>query len=353
MPGLVEARSPLEIQYVVSLSHSLLATASLVCAAPRFEGLADRLWAVRNQVPVDLLSELCLLITFPGSYQRFTSELIGRLPAGATGMDYPRFRAHLDAMPAIHYQFLALRALARGADDPPAPSQLADLPAQPEAWSAYLQRIESKVAPEIVAGLLADAEQLKQRTITALDRFWHEVYQAEFEATRPLMERSVLYHRAQPQSSAFEDIFLAVTGRLVPNGVGELLPAMTGILFVPSYYVGPYVAYAHAGQEMVLFYNCRSTPAGPWVSDGTSLYPPLKALADETRLQIVALLQGGEMYAQEIVDRLQISQPAVSRHLNLMAAAGILRVRPDGNAKYYSVNGELLLWLADRLRARV
>ena len=89
------------------------------------------------------------------------------------------------------------------------------------------------------------------------------------------------------------------------------------------------------------------------MTDGASLYPPLKALADETRLQILALLQGRELYAQEIVDQLDISQPAVSRHLNLMAAAGVLTIRREGNAKYYSVNAETLARVADALRALV
>lgn len=353
MPGLVEGPSPLEYRYEVSLPHSLLATASLLCAAPRFEGLADRLWAVRNQVSTDLLSELCLIITFPGSYQRFTSQIMGHLPSDATGMDYPQFLAYLQAIPDIHYQFIALRALARGADNPLPPSRMIELLAEPGEWAAYLRRIESDVEPEVVASLVSDGERLKQRLITVLDRFWHEVYEPEFRATRPLMERSVLYHHAQPYSPAFEDTFLAVTGRLVPERIRALLPAATRVVFVPSCYLGPYVAYANTDQEMILFYNCRSTPTGPEGVPGTSLYPPLKALADETRLQILALLQGREMYAQEIVDHLQISQPAVSRHLNLMVAAGLLRVRPDGNAKYYSVDREILIRLADGLRALV
>ena len=351
MPGLAEGPAPLEITFSVSLPHSLLATAGLVCAAPQFEGLADRLWAVRNHIAADLLSELCLLVTFPGSHQRFTSELIGRLPSGASRMDYADFHTHLEAMAGIHYQFIALRALARGVEEPQPASQLIDLLDRPKDWAAYLLRIDSQVPPEIVGPLVKDGEQLKRRVIKTLDRFWHESYRAEFEATRPLMERSVAYQQAQVRTHAFEDTFLAITGRLVPARVAELLPAMAKVTFIPSCYLGPYVAYADMGQELALFYNCRSTPAGPGVSDSTALYPPLKALADETRLQILILLQGREMYAQEIVEQMGISQPAVSRHLNLMAAAGILKVRPDGNAKYYSVDVERLTRLADGLRA--
>jgi len=76
----------------------------------------------------------------------------------------------------------------------------------------------------------------------------------------------------------------------------------------------------------------------------------LKALADETRLQIVEMLRGQEMYAQQIVGRLGISQAAVSRHLRLMASAGVLRVRREGGAKFYTVNGDTMTYLAEALR---
>jgi DNA-binding transcriptional ArsR family regulator len=110
------------------------------------------------------------------------------------------------------------------------------------------------------------------------------------------------------------------------------------------------VAYTHNVERLVLYYNCRTTPIGADAGEGPSLYPPLKALADETRLQILALLHGRELYAQEIVEQLDISQPAVSRHLNLMAAAGVLKIRREGNAKYYSIDTEALAAVADALR---
>jgi hypothetical protein len=116
MPNLIRGLAPLSFDFVVSLPHSLLAAASLVCAAPGYEGLSDQLWHLRSRVAPDLLAELCFLITFPGGYQRFTSELMGHLPPDAPEMDFVRFRSHLAEIPEIHYQMIALRALARAAD---------------------------------------------------------------------------------------------------------------------------------------------------------------------------------------------------------------------------------------------
>ncbi len=353
MPDLLEGPSPLQVHYRLSLPHSLLGTMGLMCSAPHFEGLGEWLREARAQLATDLCEELCLLITFPGGYQRFTAELLASLPPGGTSMDFGQFLAHLQGLSAVQYQAMALRALARGASTPPTPEALLELMARPAEWAAYLSEIESNVAPEAVATLARDGERLKERLLTAVEGFWQGLYAAEFEATRSLMERSVAYHQAQSYGPIFHEVFTAVTGRLIPPGIADLLPTIQSVTFVPSCYVGPYVAYTHQDDELVLFYNCRSTPAGPSIVDGATLYPPLKALADETRLQILSLLWGRELYAQEIVDQLDISQPAVSRHLNLMAAAGVLKIRREGNAKYYAIDGETLARVADALRAFV
>jgi len=57
------------------------------------------------------------------------------------------------------------------------------------------------------------------------------------------------------------------------------------------------------------------------------------------------------LYAQEIVERLDISQSAVSRHLKLMLAGGLLAMRKQDNMKYFSINAETLAALAERLKS--
>ena len=66
MPNLLEGTSPLPISFAVSLPHSLLATASLMCASSEFEGLGDWLRETQARLPADQYRELCLLIRFPG-----------------------------------------------------------------------------------------------------------------------------------------------------------------------------------------------------------------------------------------------------------------------------------------------
>ena len=65
-----------------------------------------------------------------------------------------------------------------------------------------------------------------------------------------------------------------------------------------------------------------------------------KALGDETRLMIVEMLSEQEMCVCEIIDRLGLSQPAVSHHLKILKHAGILRDTKEGKWIYYSLNAE-------------
>jgi DNA-binding transcriptional ArsR family regulator len=353
MPDLVEGPSPIEVEFRVSLAHSLLATVSLVCGVPFYEGLGDWLLEARAKLVPAQLAELCLLVGFPGHIQHFTAELAASLPADAAELDQASLMAHLEAIPGAEYSQMALRALARGSTPRPTSDELRALMDQPAEWAGYLAQVGSQVAPEVVAGLVRDGEELKSWWLSALERFWHDVYSTEFKATRPIMERSVAFQQGRPRPSSFDDLFVMVTGRLAPEQVVQVLPTVKRVTFVPSCYVGPYVAYTHFDSELILYYNCRSAPVdagGAGREDTTALYPPLKALADETRLEILNLLRNRELYAQEIVEHLGISQPAVSRHLALMAAAGVLRIRRDGNAKYYAINRETLNRLAGSLR---
>ena len=61
----------------------------------------------------------------------------------------------------------------------------------------------------------------------------------------------------------------------------------------------------------------------------------LKALADETRLRIVALLAHGELCVCHIEQALGLTQSNASRHLGILRNAGIVETRRSQNWVYY------------------
>jgi ArsR family transcriptional regulator len=60
-----------------------------------------------------------------------------------------------------------------------------------------------------------------------------------------------------------------------------------------------------------------------------------RALGDETRLRIIALLSHGELCVCHLQEALGLSQPNISRQLGVLRAAGIVEDRRDGNWVYY------------------
>lgn len=72
------------------------------------------------------------------------------------------------------------------------------------------------------------------------------------------------------------------------------------------------------------------------------------ALADPTRRAIFErLARGGEQTVRALTDNAGISQPAVSKHLNVLRLAGLVRGRHEGRQTHYSARPQGLVPLAD------
>lgn len=63
-----------------------------------------------------------------------------------------------------------------------------------------------------------------------------------------------------------------------------------------------------------------------------------RALADPTRVRIVAALRNGELCVCELVDALGISQSSLSSHLQICRQSGVLTTRKESRWIYYSLS---------------
>src|SRR5262245_19743577 len=61
----------------------------------------------------------------------------------------------------------------------------------------------------------------------------------------------------------------------------------------------------------------------------------LKAVAEPTRLRLLALLARGELNVKDLTRILNQSQPRISRHLRLLAEAGLIERAPEGSWVYF------------------
>jgi len=67
-----------------------------------------------------------------------------------------------------------------------------------------------------------------------------------------------------------------------------------------------------------------------------------KAMADESRLKIVGLLSTAEHSVQQLASMLELKEPTVSHHLAVLKQLDLLRLRADGNFRWYRLNEEVL-----------
>ncbi|MTD59042.1 ArsR/SmtB family transcription factor [Amycolatopsis pithecellobii] len=75
-----------------------------------------------------------------------------------------------------------------------------------------------------------------------------------------------------------------------------------------------------------------------------------EVLAEPRRREILDLLRVRERPVGDLVERLSLSQPAVSKHLKVLREAGLVEVRQDAQRRWYRLRvqplAELDAWLA-------
>ena len=74
------------------------------------------------------------------------------------------------------------------------------------------------------------------------------------------------------------------------------------------------------------------------------------AVAEASRRDLLDALGTGEATVGELVSRLGLSQPQVSKHLGVLRAVGLVSVRADGRWRWYRVNGPALKPIHDWVR---
>jgi len=77
-----------------------------------------------------------------------------------------------------------------------------------------------------------------------------------------------------------------------------------------------------------------------------------KALADDTRQQILEMLLNGEMRVSNIVDAFTMSQPTISHHLSVLKQFGLVTSRKEGKQVFYAINRDNVIGCCGQLMAK-
>jgi DNA-binding transcriptional ArsR family regulator len=91
------------------------------------------------------------------------------------------------------------------------------------------------------------------------------------------------------------------------------------------------------------------------VARSSTTFDVFNAIGEARRREILDALLAGEKAVGTIVDDLSLSQPQVSKHLRVLSEVGLVRCRPEGRRRLYSLEPARLQpfhdWLAKYERA--
>jgi DNA-binding transcriptional ArsR family regulator len=74
---------------------------------------------------------------------------------------------------------------------------------------------------------------------------------------------------------------------------------------------------------------------------------PFNAIAEPRRRHILELIAADERSVGEIADALELGQPSVTKHLQVLLNVGLVTVRRDGRRTLYRTNAEALRTVHD------
>lgn len=317
-------------------------------------------WARRcRDLPDDLRAELRTIIVgahyMPGVFE---IGLTGDLPTFADELE--QFRA-IDLTTFTHEMSLGFGGLGCGPmsfdpavlDDPTYVDQV-----------LTNARATSERRATTAAELFDDPAAFQVRVTEMLERYWTLAFEDEWERIRPRIEAEVtdgartlvtqgmpgLVEEFLPEGRWDADTTTIVVDREWDDTCD--VAERGGMLFVPTVYGWPRVMIELARPWPVsIFFPLRDLrqPEVPHATDH-EVADGLRALGDETRLQITRLVAEEPRSTKELATLLSLSESAVSRHLKTLAGAGVVDSQRDGYFVLYRLVPERIGALGGALR---
>jgi DNA-binding transcriptional ArsR family regulator len=342
----------------VSPTMALIALLPAVNLAGRFAGLAPWVYDLPGRLALRQREEYALttLVVY---------GCLSHLALEDAHMDsVEALLQHLKEMPDTSLQERVLRGLAEVAGQKDV--SVAALRAEPDRLDALLRALPDPTPDEHVeldldrlAGLLLRPSGLKALLLRCLEALWREHLQPHWEKALPPIRQHVAVSRRHFHAGRPREVFRAVTGRSVPESLAaDLFDRLGRIVFCPLPFFGPYCTCAPRPGVLDLWVaygfgvEAGAQPVGEADPLPGGLLAALEALADETRLQMLALVRDrGQGCAQDFMAELSLSQPATSRHLRLLETTGLLQVERVDGIKWYRINPARSAQVAEAIRA--
>jgi DNA-binding transcriptional ArsR family regulator len=272
------------------------------------------------------------------------------LPSPTSG--YPGFEAELEALTALDEDVLAYeltRPLYDHGGAEPREAHLDD-----EGIRAAILANAGAHGPDAVGvarELVDDPVAVAQRLTGLLEGYWTAAFEDEWRRIEPRLAHAVSDAGRQIADGGVYPLLLSLAPQLRVDPAGhefgidvphehtvEIVEGRTLVL-APSYFVWPHVRInCDDPWPLTLVYPAsfvlgkarRELPSG-------DLLRALRAVADGTRLRALKLIAERPRSTQELAPLIGISEAGLSKHLRLMAEAGLLSTRREGYYVLYSL----------------
>ena len=150
-----------------------------------------------------------------------------------------------------------------------------------------------------------------------------------------ILERDYEARAADRATLAPADLIERTTNgiRWLPEG------GVKRVILAPSYFSRPYNFLMSASDFRLFGYpvSDEAFEAADPLAAPQSVVRLHRALGDETRLRILKLLAGRDLYLTEIAQQLELSKPTIKHHLALLRSAGLVTITESGTVIYYSL----------------
>jgi DNA-binding transcriptional ArsR family regulator len=211
--------------------------------------------------------------------------------------------------------------------------------------------------------LFDDPREFVERFARLLEAYWEEAFAEEWRRHEPALAESVVTAGREIASDGVFTFLIGLAPTLrvdptastfgldVPHDHEVALSSYNPLLLVPSIYVWPHVRInCDAPWPLCLVYRAPHLAESLRHASPPELVGVFRALADPARLRILQQIADRPRSTQELAPLVGLSEAGTSKHLRLLAGAGILETRREGYYVVYSLVRERLEALPADLR---
>jgi DNA-binding transcriptional ArsR family regulator len=191
-----------------------------------------------------------------------------------------------------------------------------------------------------------DPPAMQTLIVDHLRHMWDKYLADEWAQVRPMLREAVnAFRQIDLKGKSLQEIVRFVIDQELPcQHWVDLMAAAKRVVLVPNAHIGPYLGKYVSPDTLYIIFGAR-LPEGSLVEapdlNRTEILSRLGALADDNRLRILRLAaNAGGLRTAAVMESLDLSQSAVSRHLTQLTATGFLRERRCESGKCYTLRPE-------------